>query len=51
MRAGRDVRDDLGLGRIRHRRLEDADDDRGSIAQAHLADNGVAREQVVRISA
>ena len=25
MRAGHDVRDDLGVGRIGHRRLEDAD--------------------------
>ena len=36
MRAGHQVRNDLRLRRIRHRRFEHADDHRGSIAEAHL---------------
>ena len=40
MRAGHDVRDDLGVGRIGHRRLEDADDRRGARTEADgLADH------------
>jgi hypothetical protein len=33
MRAGDDVGDDLGSRRIRDRRLEDADDGRGAVAE------------------
>ena len=40
MRAGHDVGDDLGLRRIRHRRLEHADDGRRAVAEADgLADD------------
>ena len=40
MRAGHDVGDDLGVGRIRHRRLEHADDRRGARAERdRLADH------------
>ena len=40
MRTGHDVRDDFGLGRIRHRRLEHADDRRGARPETdRLADH------------
>ena len=40
MRAGHDVRDDLGVGRIGDRRLEDADDRRGARTETdRLADD------------
>ena len=47
VRAGHHVGDDLGVGGVRHRRLEDADDRRRSRAEAHRPANhaGVAVEE------
>ena len=41
MRTAGDIRDDLGFLRVRHGRLENADDGRGSTSQADRASNDI----------